>query len=338
MKYRIVLITILTFMLVFQVNAQRNKKVTKTLKKEFVMGVNGHPLSNEKSYWNMPIQHQLDLVKELNFNYYRIDLSLNDTGLVINHKVRFDSLIVLAKNNKVKLLPLIILWKYNFNDDELGAYNKGYKAGFGFAKEYNKVFPVVELENELDIPLLKDRKLKGESIDDYNPTKAGVTIAFLKGMNAGVKAASPTTKTCINFCETHYGYMQLLKNADVNFDIIGSHWYDRVQYKLSEYPSVVKNVASIFNNKKKIWVNEYNYFLGGVRTTEDVQDNYLQDFVSNLKKEPSVTGCFFYELLDQPYLNTAKETFFERNFGIIKWDTASKTPVHSYKKITSTFR
>ena len=90
---------------------------------------------------------------------------------------------------------------------------------------------VFELSNELDNACIQLNSQGGAPNGNlpsmFNETKYQFFLAILRGLNTGVKRASPASKTIVNSGGwLHYGwYTRLVEQDQLDFDIIGYHWY-----------------------------------------------------------------------------------------------------------------
>ena len=300
---------------------------------DFILGINGHPL-NQKAYLSTPVATQASLIKSLGMSYYRIDVGTDFSGTISN-EAKFLELATAFQANNLKILPMLYPHGYELCNDATTAYNAGKKMASGFALKYGKYFDHYEIANEMELKLLKKRMLDGKDTSDYDHAKSVIICNFLKGMNDGVKASDPTAKTIIDMCQTHSGFIKLLKAYNVNFDIIGQHWYSNAMYAQSiDYQNTVKDLLAVYNYKKPIWITEFNQFQGSINDRQDTQELIIKDFISNCRKNKLIQAFFIYELLDEPDLNMNKERSFEKEYGIVKLDNQNGPP--KYKKIART--
>lgn len=291
----------------------------------FILGVNGHPLSgNRPTYLNIPVQDQIQMVKGLGFSYYRVD-GICDPNGKITREQRFLDLAAAAKQNNIKLLITLSAQRFaNFKDAD-SAYKDGFRLASGFVKLYGQYADHYELGNEIDNKVISNRKSLGKDPSDYDQDKFRVAASYLKGMYDGVKSISTASQTIIDIGETHTGFMTLLKQNNIPFDIIGFHYYSKKVYEQEDnFRSTLSDLTGIFNGQKPIWITEFNQFLGsanwGVFTfkREDSQKAIINNFITNCSKKSNVKALFIYELLDEPDLDVKPGQEFERNFGIIK--------------------
>ena len=236
-------------------------------------GMNGHPLTS-RSYYIIPISQQLQMLKNNNIKYYRIDVLTDSLGKVILKPEILDTLCTAAKAAGIELVPVFYTKNLKYTDDPQIAYDKGYAMGNGFAKKYKKYITYYELANETDIPL-KTAQI-GTSKAAFRAHDSQVVTTYLKGLNDGIKAAYSGAKTIIDFTKFNYGYLSFFKDANVNFDIVASHWYNSSGYKESEYSSVIKGIKSIYPNKK-IWITEFNHAEGSFKKDPVHQRQWIVD-------------------------------------------------------------
>src|SRR5690606_24906901 len=124
----------------------------KEFDENFIWGINGHPIWSH-DYENAPLEQQISLLKEHQFDYYRIDVYTDSNGNVIQSKVkRFEELLKLAKKNNIKILPGLSVYKsleniqFQITEDE--AYDMGYKQAKSFLIKYSDFFDYYVLGNE----------------------------------------------------------------------------------------------------------------------------------------------------------------------------------------------
>jgi hypothetical protein len=300
----------------------------------FIFAINGHPL-NQVAYIQTPMSRQMGFLKSMGMNYYRIDIGTDAVGTIREEK-RFNELIQTANANNIRILPNIFLAGLDFNADAATNYNVGKILGKGFAAKYGRHFDYYELGNEYDLKL-KPSTADGRFIESYDKAKFDRFAAFIKGLTLGIKSEDPTAKTMINACGWHYGFYQLIKQANIDMDVIANHLYTKSVNQSSAYVEIVKEVAKIFDNKKPVFITELNKEDGDILYvlrdgTLQNQDEIVNDFIAKLKAVPLVKAIFVYELLDQPELIHPKER--ERHMGMIKWNTPYSS--WSYKPVANT--
>lgn len=309
----------------------------KTVKK-FIYGINGHPLTQE-SYVNN-IDLQIKLLKDLNSNFYRIDLAIDSNGFVIN-EAKFLSTVNKLRKNAITVLPVLIFNRniYNYNNSD-EAYRKGLVYGMNFAKRYKNYFDYYEVGNEEGINVIVGPHVDGDIINHYDPAKPKKVMPYFKGVCEAIKKADPNAKIIINEGWVHYGFFDLLKMYKVKYDIIGYHAYSDMG-DVNRARKNFGNVLDTLNRKfgKRIWVTEFN-----VRNGSSLKDDSAQRswFIRNLKTMHSskfVDAVFIYELLDQPAFDNPQSPYnnpAEAYYGLVVWSnkysSTVKKPLFNYYK------
>ena len=182
------------------------------------------------------------------------------------------------------------------------------------------------LSNELDnqcIQLTNGNAPDGDLPSMFNETKYQYFLALLRGLNAGVKRASPSARTVVNSGGwKHYGWYTRLVADKLDFDIIGYHWYSSMGDFNDTNPSSSPAHSGSHTNvlqaltkyKKKIWITEMNHqggssagnFTNPDPSGEAAQAGYLQHelaVMSKLAEENPLFDegvIFIYELYNQP--------------------------------------
>lgn len=287
---------------------------------KIIWGVNGHTLTSN-DYKAISLDDQFAALKKEKFSYYRIDVLTDSDGKITSGIELFDDFMKRCKANNIKVLPNVYLSSIDYNDSPEVSYAKGLKLGSGFAKLYSSYFPVIEISNESELKVaVKDSEGNFVRVNNklqYDQKKLKVILQFLKGANDGVKRISPKTKTLICISGNNTNFLEIVKNHNVKFDIVGTNWYDVNLYAMSEYKSVLKQIKEKI--RKPIWVTELNYREGSTNVSPTVQKVWLNNMVDNLSKSKLVDAIFIYQLFDEDSnLNKPGVPVYEANFGIYK--------------------
>lgn len=313
---------------------------------DFIWGINGHPIE-DKAYLPISIEKQLDLLSEHQMTFYRIDVNtLQDGGINTkdNRNVRFENLLKESEKRGVSILPVIKFYNIHlenqvFTSDE--AYNKGKNQGQGFASRYGEYFDYYGLGNELDLKAQLPNT-KGMKKEDYDNHKMELITAYLKGLSDGIKSIEPTAKTIINCALwVHWGYLDILKEKNVDYDILGYHWYSDNGRPLLDINIPNINALKVLESyNKPIWLTEINRKRGSLYYREREQDEMMKMFLRNISDKNSIKAFFVYELFDQSHLlyeewAGAEET----SYGIIGWksDPPNYSEFH-YKPASATLK
>jgi hypothetical protein len=285
--------------------------------KSFIWGINGHPLT-QPDYRNN-LDEQINAIKDLKLNSYRFDVILNSDGRAKDEPAFLNVLNSLKKNN---ILPLPAVMQTGFGGDEPDAiYQKSVQQGKNFGVQYGDYFSVIEVNNEGDNKIRVKNKPDGATSGEYDVLKAQRFIAEIKGFIDGIKTVKPSIKITLSVSFTHYYYLQLLKDNNVNYDIIGCHWYSNMGDITNLKPpfgNVLNSISQRFN--KPIWITEFNRFKGTSSVDFASQNEYITKNIKKIIAQGTVKALYIYELFDQPSL--AQRYPIEAHYGIIFKDAA----------------
>src|SRR5690606_18795000 len=196
----------------------------------FIWGINGHPIE-DRDYVPSPLSTQLSLLKEHQMTYYRIDVNTTVNGKlksIDNRESRFQELLEEAEKLNIKILPVLKFYRDHFENkifNEKEAYETGKHQALIFANTYKDYFDYYAIGNELDIRTqLPDTE--GMLKIDFEYENVKFISSYFKGMIDGIREVDPTAKTIINTAgDGRWGYLELLEEFNVNYDILGYHWY-----------------------------------------------------------------------------------------------------------------
>lgn len=283
-------------------------------KSEFFFGINGHPTA--KAYMGTTAKQQFDMLRNMGMNYYRLDFMTGGDGNISGVSTIINPFFTQASLGDVKILPCIYTRFLDFNMTAENAYNTGKSIAGGFAARYGQNFDYYELGNELDNKTIIYGK-NGNLVTEYDAAKMDIVAAYLKGMVAGVNENDPTAKTIINGGWIHFGYLQALQARNVNYDIIGWHWYSDMESVAANSVAKVTNIGESLNTmfNKPVWFTEINTKNGTTTKTEEEQKLWLNTFISKCRNTPNVKGALVYELFDEPDHSDP----VEKKYGLAKW-------------------
>lgn len=161
----------------------------------------------------------------------------------------------------------------------------------------------------------------GQSQEHYETRPTKVIMAYLKGMDEGIKSKDPGAKTMVSAGWLHYAFIRMCDWYGVKFDIVAYHWYSDMESEAAKSPhisDITQKLSSLFP-KKPIWFTEFNYRYSAKKSTqanETAQKEFITQFIEKCKKNPQVKVAMVYELFDEPYKSTQ-----ESSYGIAKWAT-----------------
>ncbi len=319
MKNKILILMPLLFVILITNFAEKNIDFKPTNKK-IIWGVIGHTLTSN-DYKVFSLDKQLELIKKEKFNYYRLDVLTDGNGKITLGNELLVDFLKKWKENNVKILPSFYPSSLDYNDSEQVCYSKGYIMGKGFTELYGQFFPIIEISNESELKVaIKDSEGKfvmKNNVLQYDPQKLKRILQFLKGANDGIKKANPKIKTLIGISGHNTSFLKMLLDYKINFDIVGTNWYDVNLYNKSEYNEVLKTIKREI--RKPIWVTELNYREGSTNVSPEAQAHWLKNTIDNLTKSKLVDAIFIYQLLDENgNLDRPGVPPFEANFGIYK--------------------
>ena len=295
----------------------------------FILGMNGHPLSRE-AYKSITPYNQIKLLKDLGIQSYRIDIKADALGSVSES----DNLLELLKQANavnIQILPTIYLTGLDYGLDNTSLNNRGIALGKGFVEKYGSYIDTYELGNLEENAVLKNGT-SGSKVSDYDSVKLRKLAYFLKGLNYGIKTFDTNSKTIVNASWLHYAYLQLLINEGLQYDIVGYQWYSNMDDNaLNNFgiSDISVKLSSLFS--KPIWFTLASKKDGSLNGTEDAQDEWLRSFVAKVKSNSAVKAVFANELLDEPNLLNVPEG--EKFYGVVKWVLPYK--IWHYKTIAN---
>ncbi|MFN7161032.1 MAG: S-layer homology domain-containing protein [Candidatus Gracilibacteria bacterium] len=309
----------------FGASAVRNVKI----KEPFIFGVNGHPM-NQESYKQtgapsitegVLLTEQLDRIQDMGLTSYRIDVGQPNAV--------FDQAVLEGKKRGITILPVIFPPVNLDVESDLAKIEKiSHDYALDFAKKYKDDIPVWELHNEMD-NYTQLRKgdivngqpwpweawmINGDTKEQHDEGRSAKVAAMMKGLTNGVHEADPKLKTTIDGGWLHFGYIQRMVDAGVNFDILSWHWYSSMG-DITKVNGAVNAVAELAKFGKDIWITEGNKWGGDMGATGAEQAQYAKDIMLQMVNLPQVKAYYFYELLDEPYFG---ETNPESHFGLFQ--------------------
>ncbi|AMR33518.1 hypothetical protein A0256_19870 [Mucilaginibacter sp. PAMC 26640] len=299
--------------------------------RQFVWGINGHPLT--QIAYSDNIDDQLDRINDLKLKSYRFDVLLDSNGYPKKEQL-FAQLLTKLSANGVMPLPTLMQSGLKGSDNAL-IYQKSYLQGQNFGARYGKYLQVVEVNNEADNKMMGPGNPSGRNKGDYDTQKSQKIIASIKGFIDGLKSSNSTIKVTISVSYIHYYYLQLLKDNNVNYDIIGCHWYSNMG-PIGAAKPFGDDVLTEFKNRfnKPVWVTEFNQSKGTSKATFAQQSQYITATIPDLISR-GVTGLFIYELYDQPALKIRYPN--EANYGLVYKDDSgnyiTKDAYQAYRQI-----
>ncbi|MDM8176704.1 MULTISPECIES: glycosyl hydrolase [Olivibacter] len=280
--------------------------------RKFFFGANGHPVT-QAAYKALSAKEQLELIKSLGFNIYRIDIAVDENGYSKMHN-RLMEFCRLADEMGIVLLPMLYHVQMDFDGFEQDSYESGYQRGRNFAAIYKDYFKYYNIANELDNRCILP-KMSGTLSSHYDLKKFKIIAAHLKGMNDGIKSIDSEAETMVNASWMHYRYLLMLEDYGVNYDVVAYHWYDEMD-KLAAKTYNIDDITQFLCTKfsKPIWFTEVNIRNTMGNVADDVQSAFLNKMYMKCKSNPQVKAMMVYELFNQPVFNS-----IESHYGLFTW-------------------
>jgi len=316
---------------------------------DFIWGINGHPFVQRGYRPNadgVPYEDQIRLVAHLGMTYYRADVALADATYQQSQQW-LECLLALGQQYRVEILPVIfppvdLDGEIQKNPPDLeGVYQTGFLTAKEWALRFRGRIPVYEVHNELDVwCMILDywglgNPPNGDHLEHYYPERLKLVASLLKGMIAGIRTGDPTAKTMINAAGwLHTGFIQAMVNEEVDFDILGWHWYSSEPIDNIESQGGRDLLAELEAFGKPIWITEGNYLPGldlyngayGHPNSEGFEGmqaglDYLQQTLPHmweLRNRGFLQAYFVYELLDEPYFLPGQPDTREAWLGLVE--------------------
>lgn len=269
----------------------------------------------------------IQTAKLLDFNATRMSIPLNADGAIINETDFFSRIYIPLKLAGIEPFMLLNTKGLNPNAVDLVAqYNIAYTLTNGFITKYGRIFPTLELGNELALKALLPGK-DGRKVNDYDPAKLTAIGNYLKGAYEGAKAANPDVKIMLNGEWIHWGFTDAMKGY-IKFDILSWHWYvgsPNQDVLLASYAwaegKPIEDILSERYPDVEIIFNEVGYASPKLPFDQDKQVAQLPPLIKRLRDKGY--SVFIYQLLDQP-----EKSILEANYGLFDKDYKPKKIVN----------
>jgi arabinogalactan endo-1,4-beta-galactosidase len=211
-------------------------------------------------------------------------------------------------------LPLPVVMQTGFDGDYPETiYQKSLLQGQNFGSRYGAFLSVIEVNNEGDNKI-RLRDGAGGRTGAYDEARSQRLMAEIKGFIEGVRKVVPAIKITLSVSFTHYYYLQLLQDNNIQYDIIGCHWYSNMGDVTNvKQSNVLVYLSRRFN--KPVWITEFNRFKGTGSVDFASQNNYITQNIQKIMAQGIVKGIFIYELFDQPALEQRDPA--EAHYGLM---------------------
>ena len=268
---------------------------------EIVWGVNGHPIV---SYPGVSVTEQLDLIKNLGAQSYRVDIPNLEAA------DRLEALIAEARPRGIRIVPVVTPAVDLKTMSESELYEKTRTLAKALGTRFRDDIRVWELGNELEnFAIIQPCEIRddgtvypcewgpaggGGALDYYGPRWKKVSAA-LRGLSDGMVEADPTIRKAIGTAGWgHTGAFERMQNDGIRWDISVWHMYggdDEASFqRLAEFG-------------RPIWVTEFNHPRGSQDGAQAQADGLVKQ-MQQLRKFHAlyrVEEAHIYELLDETY-------------------------------------
>jgi hypothetical protein len=299
---------------------------------DLLWGVNGHPVV---SYPGIPIEKQLDFIKDLGLKSYRVNVTAEGEADALAEVVKA------GKARGIEILPVITPGLDLDKDKPDELYNDARKLALTLGTRFKNDIRVWELGNEMEVyAIIKPCEKRDDGsqypcgwgpaggtgvLDYYGPRWVKVS-AVLKGLSDGMTTVDPSIKKAMGTAGWgHTGAFARMKQDGIAWDISVWHMY-------GEDPEWAFREISSYG--KPIWVTEFNNPYGSQRSERQQADGVKQTMtrLRELQDKYKVEAAHIYELLDETYWAPG----FEANMGLVRltasnngeWTTGEPKPAY----------
>lgn len=282
---------------------------------EILWGVNGHPIT---AYPGIPVERQLDYVKDMGLKSYRVNVVSEDNADILAE------LVDAGKVRGIDILPVITPQDIDLEKDSPeDLYAKTRRLAVTLGTRFKNDIRVWELGNEMEnYAIIKPCEKRDDGskypcewglaggtgvLDYYGPRWVKVS-AVLKGLSDGMTEVDPSIRKAIGTAGWgHTGAFARMKQDGIDWDISVWHMY-------GEDPEWAFREISAYG--KPIWVTEFNNPYGSQRSERQQADGLKHTMVQlrELSEKYKVTAAHIYELFDETYWAPS----FEAHMGLVR--------------------
>lgn len=287
----------------------------------FIWGVTTRPNALAK-YYPTRWQEQIKLAKDLGIGYVRIDWEPDAWIDGKQDPVGFNDILT-AEITKQGMRPYLNFGQNGKITASATAYQDGYDLATRITTANKGKIDYYQLGNEISSESLKGGQYPGDKTDQYDLAKYAKIRDWLKGAEAGIKAADPKAKTVVVGQWTQTAFFDMLQKDGVNFDIIGWDWFSDMNLmkdvKLSDKTLLTEKLQSY--NKPVMLVEVGQRPDGnkdkGFTMNEDKQVQFISDMANWAHGSGFITGFFAFELTD--VTNFAPGGYVDR-YGLVDYE------------------
>ncbi|GID15807.1 hypothetical protein [Actinocatenispora rupis] len=256
-------------------------------------GVCGHPpMIDDTSYPAHGAPDDIALAAELGAGYYRVDFLLPTGDSGSTDWSWYDAIVAASHDHGIGLMAILTV------PDAIADRDDGFIQGqvSMLVSRYAGQIPLYQIQNEMDGVCINGPGVDGSSVNDYNPDVYGPVRDRMAAICAGVRASDSQAGRVVNMTWKHTGFLQLLNNDGLEYEVNGLDWYWGTDDMLATLEVINRFPQS------EILLTELDIADGTRSASEADQANYLATAIDTLRASApdKVHGVYVYELLDQP--------------------------------------
>lgn len=269
-------------------------------------GVCGHPPAiDDTSYPAAGVVDQLALAASLGVSYYRVDFLLPTLDSASTDWSWYDAVVAAARSHGIQLMAILTVPDAIHDRDNAFIQSQVSM----LVTRYAGQIPLYQIQNEMDGVCINGPGVDGSSINDYNPSVYGPVRDRMAAICAGVRASDSQAGRVVNMTWKHTGFLQLLNNDGLQYEINGLDWY----WGMDDLIAVLEVINRF--QQREILLTELNIADGTQSASEADQASYIATAVQTLRSSApdKVHGVYVYELLDQPAWDDS-----QAHYGLVK--------------------
>lgn len=320
---------------------------------------------------------QIAFTQSVGGNSIRVDMSTNSTGTIPNTGPNYQwgrlfgtnpqsvgyaaNSTDVRRNNYglwqkyqdlgINVIPMIAVRSRDSGTDEhwvvkyantTEAYNAGFAQGAGFATEYAPFFPYMELGNEIE--LFTDIQTGGSGLNpgDYDTAKLVLAVAYVQGMEEGIKSVAPETITMFGSAGwAHFYIIDQVFAAAPTINKVVLHHYSEHQaaIKNGTFPgySTYRNIWDVYASRypdKGVWCTEMGYRWSNSYSYEENEQRAVTNFISivnDYNVSENAEAIYLHEMME---LRTRVDNTGDQWYGQIGYPDYANTGISNpYKKL-----
>lgn len=283
------------------------------------VGHNDHSdMEHEYPYVKNSLDEQMRLLRASKMTWYRTSCQSTNCAALISA----------AAAHGINILKSLGI-KPDADMDEAANYSRAYTFAVAQGAKYNYAFKFFEASNELDnwVGMVGD----GSARSQYSQARYLQARGTIRGLVDGLHAANSSAKVVVDdagWC--HYGFLQMLWEDGVRWDVTGFHWYSdqgNIEHAGCNNANVLAKHAAF---GPPVWITEFNYKVSHATPDANGTAAWMGEFIAQLQSVAStykLQVAFAYELFDESNLSGPNG-----HYGIYTSDAVAKYSIASMIK------